>query len=107
MENLVALARALGDVPVLHTSTCYVAGYRRGRIPEVDPRACPTPASGEMPDVKWDPQREIAEGLDITAASIKRHADDATASRPSEQEAQGQPRAQGGAHHAARSSTPR
>ncbi|MBV9949005.1 MAG: SDR family oxidoreductase, partial [Myxococcales bacterium] len=31
-QNLVALARALGDVPVLHTSTCYVAGNRRGLV---------------------------------------------------------------------------
>ncbi len=76
VENLVELARELGEVPVLHTSTCYVAGYRRGRIPEDDPRVHPYPRFGEVPgEVQWDPTREIAEGLDI-AASIKRHAAD-------------------------------
>jgi long-chain acyl-CoA synthetase len=76
VENLVALARELGDVPILHTSTCYVAGYRRGRIPEDDPRVHPYPRFGDVPgEVQWDPTREIAEGLDV-AASIKRHADD-------------------------------
>lgn len=75
VEHLVEMARALGDVPILHTSTCYVAGYRRGRIPEEDPRKHPYPRYGEIPKVEWDPAREIAEGLDITA-SIKRHADD-------------------------------
>ncbi len=75
VENLVEMARALGDVPVLHTSTCYVAGYRRGRIPEEDPRVHPYPRFGDIPEVKWEPAREIAEGLDITT-SIKRHAND-------------------------------
>ena len=75
VENLVEMARALGDVPVLHTSTCYVAGYRRGQIPEEDPRKHPYPRFGDIPEVKWEPAREIAEGLDITT-SIKRHAND-------------------------------
>ncbi len=76
VENLVDLARELGDVPILHTSTCYVAGYRRGRIPEEDPRVHPYPRFGEVPgEVQWEPRREIVEGLDI-AASIKRHAHD-------------------------------
>ena len=29
--HLVGLAKALGDVPLLHTSTCYTAGRRKGR----------------------------------------------------------------------------
>ncbi|MEZ4391140.1 MAG: AMP-binding protein [Polyangiales bacterium] len=76
MQNLVALAQALGDVPVLHTSTCYVAGYQQGRIEEVDPKRLPFPHFREMPDAKWDPQREIVEGLEL-AASVRRRADDA------------------------------
>jgi long-chain acyl-CoA synthetase len=76
MEHLIELARVLGDVPVLHTSTCYVAGYRSGRIPEVDPRELPFPRSDELGDAQWDPAREIREGIDLVR-SIKRHADDA------------------------------
>jgi len=42
-QNLVDLARALGQVPILHTSTCYVAGTRQGPIFEEDPRVRPFP----------------------------------------------------------------
>ena len=42
-QNLVALARALGDAPVFHTSTCYVAGSRKGPVREEDPREHPVP----------------------------------------------------------------
>jgi len=76
MEHLIELARVLGDVPILHTSTCYVAGYRSGRIPEVDPRELPFPRSDTLPGAQWDPAREIREGIDLVR-SIKRHADDA------------------------------
>lgn len=76
MQNLVVLAKSLGDVPVLHTSTCYVAGYRAGRVEEVDPRDDPFPYFKDMPDAPWDPHREIAEGLAL-AASVNKHADDA------------------------------
>lgn len=76
VNNLVALARRL-NVPVLHTSTCYVAGYRSGLIEEVDPREAPFPrAQGEtwygaasphrtLDRAHWDPQREIEECLDL------------------------------------------
>src|SRR5215471_16996796 len=43
VKNLVALAHDLGDVPLLHTSTCYVAGSRTGYVPESDPREFPFP----------------------------------------------------------------
>ncbi len=76
MQNLVVLAKALGDVPVLHTSTTYVAGYRSGRVDEVDPRDDPFPYFKDMPDAPWDPHREISEGLSL-AASVTKHADDA------------------------------
>jgi long-chain acyl-CoA synthetase len=76
VNNLCDLARALGAA-VLHTSTCYVAGYRSGLIEEVDPREVPFPrAEGEtwygastphrtLERSHWDPQREIAECLDL------------------------------------------
>jgi long-chain acyl-CoA synthetase len=64
-QNLVDLARALEDVPVLHTSTCYVAGRRKGPIREEDPRVHPFPRADELGAQLWDPQREIAECLDL------------------------------------------
>jgi long-chain acyl-CoA synthetase len=76
VNNLVALARTLG-AKVMHTSTCYVAGYRTGLIEEVDPREVPFPrALGEtwygagmerrtLERSHWDPQREIEECLDL------------------------------------------
>ncbi len=76
VQNLVELARALGDVPVLHTSTCYVAGYRHGHIDESDPRESPFPKAGQLEEVHWDPAREISECLDLVAQA-KHRADDA------------------------------
>ncbi|MDI1443343.1 AMP-binding protein [Polyangium sp. 6x1] len=76
VTNLVSLARRL-QAPILHTSTCYVAGYRSGLIEEVDPREVPFPrAEGEtwfgagiaertLDRSHWDPQREIDECLDL------------------------------------------
>lgn len=76
VNNLVALAKTLGAA-VLHTSTCYVAGYRAGLIEEVDPLQIPFPrAEGEtwygaacpkrtLDRSHWDPQREIDECLDL------------------------------------------
>lgn len=76
VNNLVALAKTLGAA-VLHTSTCYVAGYRAGLIEELDPRQIPFPrAEGEtwygaacpkrtLDRSHWDPQREIDECLDL------------------------------------------
>ena len=76
VQNLVELAKALGDVPVLHTSTAYVAGYRAGHIDESDPRETPFPKAGQLEAVHWDPAREISECLDIIAQA-KHRADDA------------------------------
>ncbi|NUQ75850.1 MAG: AMP-binding protein [Polyangiaceae bacterium] len=76
VNNLVSLAKVLGAA-VLHTSTCYVAGYRTGLIEETDPRNIPFPrAEGEtwfgaakpertLDRSHWDPQREIDECLDL------------------------------------------
>jgi long-chain acyl-CoA synthetase len=83
VNNLVSLARRL-SVPVMHTSTCYVAGYRSGLIEEVDPRDVPFPrAEGEtwygaanphrtLDRSHWDPQREIEECLDLIKQARQR-----------------------------------
>ena len=75
-QNLVTLAHALGDVPVMHTSTCYVAGKRRGPIQEVSPTEFPFPRADELGKDLWDPDREIAECLDLIAQA-KHRCDDA------------------------------
>ncbi|WP_394823787.1 AMP-binding protein [Pendulispora albinea] len=71
-QNLVALARALGDAPLFHTSTCYVAGRRRGLIKEVDPRTYPFPRATELGAELWDPDREIEECLELIAQAKHR-----------------------------------
>lgn len=71
-QNFVDLARALGDVPLLHTSTCYVAGKRKGPIHEDHPCDVPFPRVGELGAELWDPDREIAEGLDLIAQARQR-----------------------------------
>ncbi|MBM4361784.1 MAG: AMP-binding protein, partial [Deltaproteobacteria bacterium] len=64
VQNLVALARDLGGARLMHTSTCFVAGTRTGFIEEVDPFTHPFPR-GELERAHWDPDREIAECLDV------------------------------------------
>ncbi len=82
VNNLIDLARAL-DAPVMHTSTCYVAGYRTGRIEEAEPRSVPFPRAEGAPGERliappeelkvdrrldrshWDPQNEIRECLNV------------------------------------------
>ncbi len=79
-QNLVALTRALSSdarrTAVFHTSTCYVAGSRKGPIYEEDPRTHPFPRCGELGVEAWDPDREIAECLDLVEQANHR-ADDA------------------------------
>ncbi len=65
MQSLVSLARDLGDVPVLHTSTAYVAGNRTGWIDEVDPLSHPFPRAGTLEGSHWDPEQEILECVDL------------------------------------------
>src|ERR1044071_5996768 len=65
VQNLVALAKDLGDVPLMHTSTTFVAGMRTGFIEERDPRERPFPRSDELEQAHWDPDREIEECLDV------------------------------------------
>jgi len=76
VQNLVALTRDLGAVPLLHTSTCFVAGNRTGNIDEVDPRDFPFPRADELDRSHWDPDREIDECLDVVRQARQR-ADDA------------------------------
>lgn len=76
VQNLVELARRLGDVPVLHTSTCYVAGNRTGQVDEVDPREFPFPRADELDRTHWSPQREIGECMDLVKQA-KQRVDDA------------------------------
>ena len=72
-QNVVALARALGpNTAILHTSTCYVAGTREGPVYEEDPRVHPFPRSNELGAELWDPDREIAECLDLVAQAEHR-----------------------------------
>jgi long-chain acyl-CoA synthetase len=71
-QNVVALARALGGSPILHTSTCYVAGTRQGLIREEHPCAVPFPRAAELGAALWDPDREIAECLDLIAQAEHR-----------------------------------
>ncbi|MGA7124343.1 MAG: AMP-binding protein, partial [Polyangiaceae bacterium] len=71
-QNLVALARALGGAPILHTSTCYVGGTRQGLILEDHPSTVPFPRAEELGAELWDPDREIAECLDLIAQAEHR-----------------------------------
>lgn len=72
VQNLVALARDLGDCPLLHTSTCFVAGNRTGFVEEEDPRLHPFPRAGELERAHWDPNREIDECLSIIEQAKER-----------------------------------
>ncbi len=86
VNNLIDLAKTLG-APVMHTSTCYVAGYRSGVIEEESPLAVPFPrAAGEsilgeyrqgrqLDRSHWDPQREIEECLDLVRMARHRSND--------------------------------
>lgn len=83
ISNLVELARTLG-ARVMHTSTCFVAGYRSGLIEENHPAEIPFPrAAGEtwfgaacpkrtLDRSHWDPQREISECLDLVQQARQR-----------------------------------
>jgi long-chain acyl-CoA synthetase len=65
-QNLVALSKALGDAPLMHTSTCYVVGNREGLILEEMPgERYPFPRADELGRDLWDPAREIADCLDL------------------------------------------
>lgn len=72
-QNLVALAKALGDAPLMHTSTCYVVGNRKGLIMEEMPgEGHPFPRAEELGPELWDPKREIDDCLDLIAQARSR-----------------------------------
>ena len=72
-QNLVALSKALGDAPLMHTSTCYVVGNREGLILEEKPgEKHPFPRAEELGCNVWDPEREIADCLDLIAQAKSR-----------------------------------
>jgi long-chain acyl-CoA synthetase len=75
VQNLVRLARDLGDLPLLHTSTCYVAGKRSGFIEEHSPLEFPFPRADDLERTHWDPDREIAECLDVIEQARHRASD--------------------------------
>ncbi len=75
VQSLVALAQDLGDVPVMHTSTCYVAGYKTGIVDENNPLEHPFPYAGKLERAHWDPDREIDECLDIIRQARHRAGD--------------------------------
>ncbi len=72
VQNLMDLSRGLGKVPILHTSTCYVAGNRVGLVKEIDPRVLPFPRADELEREHWDPGREIAECQDLVRQARQR-----------------------------------
>ncbi len=76
-QNLVALSRDLGTspVPILHTSTCYVAGQKTGPVPEQNPLEFPFPRADELDRKDWSPEREIAECLDVIEQARHRASD--------------------------------
>jgi long-chain acyl-CoA synthetase len=93
--HVVELAKALGNVPLLHTSTCYTAGRRQGPIVEADPLEIPFPRAakpGESPTGDelsrdlWDADRELAECAEIVR-EVDRRADDAFRQSEFEEEA--------------------
>ncbi len=71
-QNLVELARSLGDAPLFHTSTCYVVGNRTGVILEDRPGTFPFPRAGELDPNLWSAEREIADCLDLIAQARHR-----------------------------------
>ncbi len=72
-QNLVALAKALGNAPLMHTSTCYVVGNREGLILEEKPGdRHPFPRAEELGRDLWNPEREIADCLDLIAQAKSR-----------------------------------
>ncbi len=72
-QNLVSLTKALGSPPLMHTSTCYVVGNRKGLILEEKPGSKhPYPRSEELGPELWDPEREINDCLDLIAQARSR-----------------------------------
>jgi len=75
-QNLVSLSKALGNAPLMHTSTCYTVGNRKGLILEEKPgEVHPFPRAEELGKGIWDPAREIADCLDLVKQARHRAED--------------------------------
>ncbi|PRQ04090.1 Long-chain-fatty-acid--CoA ligase [Enhygromyxa salina] len=75
-RHLIALSRALGDAPIMHTSTCFVVGCRDGVTMERNTLEFPFPRADELDVSHWSAEREIDECSDLVA-STRRRAEDA------------------------------
>jgi long-chain acyl-CoA synthetase len=71
-RNLAALAHDLGEVPVLHTSTCFVVGARDGVTEERNTLEYPFPRADELDVAHWSADREIEECSDLVASTLRR-----------------------------------
>ena len=71
-QNLIELATKLGDVPLMHTSTCFVVGARDGLTLERNPLEFPFPRADELDPSHWDAEREVAECVDIVEQARRR-----------------------------------
>jgi long-chain acyl-CoA synthetase len=76
MQSLIALCQDLGDIRFLHTSTCYVAGDRTGQIYELPPKKFPFPKADKLDKKHWNPEREIAESIDMVE-NVRHRSNDA------------------------------
>ncbi len=74
VQNLICLVKDL-STKLMHTSTCFTAGDRTGFIEEQDPRLWPFPLKGKLKEAHWDPEREIAECLDVIKQARHRAGD--------------------------------
>ncbi|MEW5854385.1 MAG: AMP-binding protein [Myxococcota bacterium] len=79
-KHTIDVARILGDIPVFHTSTCYVAGDRQGTIREELPSLDPFPYSDRIDASEFDIERETEECVAIVESVRARadHADNQT-----------------------------
>lgn len=75
-KHLIALSRALGDVPIMHTSTCFVVGSRDGVTEERNTLEFPFPRADQLDVSHWSAEREIEECRDLVE-STRRRAEDA------------------------------
>ena len=76
MQSLISVCKDLGDIRFMHTSTCYVAGDRTGQIYELPPKKFPFPKAEKLDTKHWNPEREIAESIDMVE-NVRHRSNDA------------------------------
>ncbi|MBI5495120.1 MAG: AMP-binding protein [Deltaproteobacteria bacterium] len=69
VQHILQVARVLGNVPVVHTSTCYVAGAISGTVREDPPDTKAFPRQDDLPGVVFDPEREVEECVALIEAA--------------------------------------